>query len=144
MDTESLTLPVREGDIARINELYQELGGKSDAVTRETIEAAVRGDSLILVVRGDDNEILGMGTLAYCHTISGVGGHVEHVSVHPGARRRGIASLITRDLVGTARHAKLKRVDLTSNPSRPGTYELYTGLGFEERTTRNFRHRLGR
>lgn len=136
--------PIPDADIARLNELYHELGGKSDVVTRETIQAATAGGSVIVVARNAASEIVGMGTLAVCRTISGPEGHVEHVSVHPSARRQGIASEIVRRLIEYARHRKLKRADLTSNPSRPGSYALYTGLGFEVRETRNYRHKLGR
>jgi len=144
-------VPLSAGEMARLNELYQELGGKADTVTRESIAAAIKdGRSLILVARDSEREsdwrkeIVGMGTLAVCHTISGGEGHIEHVSVHPSARRGGVASAIVRALLEEARRRNLKRVDLTSNPNRPGTLELYTGLGFEQRDTRNFRHKLGR
>ena len=136
--------PIREKDISRLNELYHELGGKADVVTRESLIAAIEGGSLVLVARDSGNEIVGMGTLAVCHTISGRDGHIEHVSVHPSARRQGIASAIGRRLVEYAHSWRLKRADLTSNPARPGTLELYTKLGFEVYETRNYRHKLGR
>jgi len=144
-------VPLSAREMARLNELYQGLGGKVDAVTHDSITAAIKDErSLILVARDSEKEIdwkkeiVGMGTLAVCHTISGGEGHIEHVSVHPSARRKGVASAIVRALLREAGRRNLKRVDLTSNPSRPGTLELYTGLGFEERKTRNFRHKLGR
>src|SRR3989344_4165825 len=145
------TVPLSAREMARLNELYQGLGGKDDAVTTAAVAAAIKDErSLILVARDSEKEIdwkkeiVGIGTLAFCHTIPGPKGHIEHVSVHLSASQKGVASAIVRALLEEARRQNLKRVDLTSNPNRPGTRILYTGLGFEVRETLNYRHYLGR
>ncbi len=56
---------------------------------------------------------------------------VSNVSVAPEFRRKGIASVLLKELIQFARDAGCYKIELTSNATRVGAHGLYESLGFD-------------
>jgi uncharacterized protein len=60
--------------------------------------------------------------------------YVDRVVVAPAARRRGLASLLYRDLIDAAERAGFSRIccEVNVDPPNPGSDAFHTALGFAE------------
>lgn len=84
--------------------------------------------------------ILGLLTLVRIELATGTEARIEDVVVDDAARGLGRALVVAALKAAVAQGAN--RVDLTSAPRRVAARRLYQSLGFEQRETGVFRHRL--
>ena len=86
--------------------------------------------------------ILGIACLVPIYAITGRSGFITHIVVDKSKRRHGIATGILGCLINEARRLSLRRLDLTSGPSRSAAHSFWRTYGFEQRETNNFRLEL--
>jgi ribosomal protein S18 acetylase RimI-like enzyme len=92
--------------------------------------------------REPEPRILGLLTLVHIELPTGPEARIEDVVVDDAARGLGLGrALVTAALEAAASHG-VRYVDLTSAPRRVAARQLYQSLGFEERETGVYRHRL--
>jgi N-acetylglutamate synthase-like GNAT family acetyltransferase len=114
-------------DLLAINRLLPQLGGKVQQLEREYLKEVVQ-HSRVVIAR-DSNEIphkiIGLACLVPMHTITGRVGYLTHLVVDESWRRRGIATQLVFMVSEAAKRLGLKRIDLTSGPSRLAATNLY-------------------
>jgi ribosomal protein S18 acetylase RimI-like enzyme len=86
--------------------------------------------------------IIGLATLVRLELGTGTEARLEDVVVDESARGTGVGRALTRAALRAAATRGARYVDLTSAPHRAAARALYRSLGFEERETGVFRHRL--
>lgn len=86
--------------------------------------------------------IIGLATLVHLELATGTEARLEDVVVDESARGTGVGRALTLAALKAAASRGARYVDLTSVPHRAAARALYRSLGFEERETGVFRHRL--
>jgi GNAT superfamily N-acetyltransferase len=92
--------------------------------------------------RHDNNNILGMLTLAIFYVPSGKRAWIEDVVVEERQRGKGIGEALLKHAIHYANQTGAGNVGLTSNPSRAVANHLYLKLGFKLRETNVYQLRL--
>ncbi len=92
--------------------------------------------------RDGERRILGLLTLVHVELPTGPEARIEDVVVDDAARGLGLGRALVRAALGAAASQGARYVDLTSAPRRVAARQLYQSLGFEQRETGVFRHRL--
>jgi ribosomal protein S18 acetylase RimI-like enzyme len=83
-----------------------------------------------------DGEIIGNLSLIPMATSKRKVFLIANVAVHPGHRRRGIARKLTIAALDDCRSRRAEEVWLHVREDNPGARELYTAMGFKERSVR--------
>ena len=99
-----------------------------------TVFAARTGDP--------EQRILGLLTLVNIELPTGTEARTEDVVVDAAARGLGLGRALVVAALKAAAKQGARYVDLTSAPRRAAARHLYQSLGFEQRETGVFRHRL--
>ncbi len=107
--------------------LQIETASFSQPWTQEMFKAElIPGISLALVVRSDEDELLGY----LCGLILGGEFHISNIAVHPCVRRRGVGrKLLISALAQASRHGA-KTASLEVRASNLAAQALYRHLGF--------------
>ena len=113
-----------------------------DTEVTADLEAIVASDASVLLLAVDDGEVVGSLTLALFRIPTGLRAWIEDVVVDGSSRGRGVGEALNLAALDRARAEGATTVDLTSRPSREAANRLYRRLGFEERETNVYRHRL--
>jgi ribosomal protein S18 acetylase RimI-like enzyme len=100
---------------------------------------AVTSDDAPTFVAESDGEVVGMVTLCFFTTLTGLKSFVDHLVVDPAWRRRGIGRALTLHAIEEALAAGASRIDLTANSEKTAARALYESLGFQLRDTGTFR-----
>jgi ribosomal protein S18 acetylase RimI-like enzyme len=99
--------------------------------------------TFLLVARSEENDIVGMLTLALISIPTGVRAWIEDVVVETSARGSGIGAALVEEALRTAEREGARSVDLTSRPDREAANRLYRRLGFARRETNVYRREFG-
>lgn len=131
---------VSDGELADINALLPQLTASPRPLIHQHLEW-IALQSLLLVARDrdDSNRIKGMATLVPICIPTGVIGFIEDVVVDASLCGRGVGSALIIRLIDEARTRGIKKLELTSGPSRIAANRLYQKLGFELRETNHYR-----
>jgi GNAT superfamily N-acetyltransferase len=130
--------PATEQDITPILELYQELTGERNDLTRyetgPTLAeiAAMPGHELL--VAEEDGVVVGTMVLLVVPNLSHGAlpwAMVENMVVEQKYRRRGIGRLLMEYAIARARQAGCYKVQLLSNKKRHQAHRFYRSLGFK-------------
>lgn len=118
-------------DVASINNLLQHLRAGIRPITQKHVEELLNESSVIAVARDQAGTIVGMGTLIVYHKLSkGVVGLIEDVVVDSSHQKKGVATMLMRQLIDVAKARGLASIRLTSNNERSDAHRLYKKLGF--------------
>ena len=152
MDTNKVTIDVLEpadsaddavlGAFARLIPL---LSTSAPIPDRDRIERVLgHPGNTVFAARTRDAErrILGLLTLVHIELPTGTEARVEDVVVDDAARGLGLGRALVVAALEAAAKQGARYVDLTSAPRRVAARQLYQRLGFEQRETGVFRHRL--
>lgn len=85
------------------------------------------------------NKLLGILTLAIIEIPTGKLARIEDVVVDKESRGKGIGKQLTLSAIEKAKSLGIKKIDLTSNPSREAANRLYQRMGFTQRNTNVYR-----
>ena len=131
--------------VAAFARLIPLLSTSARSPDRDRVERVLgHAGNTVFAARAADAQrrILGLLTLVHIELPTGAEARIEDVVVDDAARGLGLG----RALVAAALEAAAKQgasfVDLTSAPHRVAARRLYQSLGFEQRETGVFRHRL--
>jgi len=130
--------PATEKDITPILELYQELTGERNDLTRYETGPALAEIAAMpgheLLVAEEDGVVVGTMVLLVVPNLSHGAlpwAMVENMVVEQKYRRRGIGRLLMEYAIARARQAGCYKVQLLSNKKRHQAHRFYRSLGFE-------------
>lgn len=119
-----------------INALLPQLSANAERLTADRLgELLAQPHTRIYATYDEDEHFCGMGTLTFCPLPTGTKAWVDDVVVDSACRGRGYARHLMEHLIGEARRAGAKSLNLTSRPEREAANRLYRRVGFLPRTT---------
>lgn len=123
-----------------INRLMPQLSARALPVSMEYLDNMVNNPDIHLyMIEGENNIILGMGTLCLYASPIGIKAWVEDVIIDKEARGKGYGRQLLNLLREEAIRFKAQAVMLTSRPERTVANALYNSLGFEKCDTNVYR-----
>lgn len=131
-----------EEDISTLNALLEELTSGHEVLTKEFLAESLSRDDVEVWVAREEGEVIGMATLILLRKLSGLSGEVDDVVVASSARGKGVGKRLMEKIIERARWRGVKKLDLTSRPSREAANALYQKMGFEKRETNVYRMEL--
>lgn len=131
-----------EEDVSALNALLEELTSGYGALTKEFLAESLAHDDVEVWVAREERVPIGMATLILMRKLSGLSGEVDDVVVASSARGKGVGKRLMQKIVERARERGVKKLDLTSRPSREAANALYQKMGFEKRETNVYRLEL--
>ncbi len=126
-------------------ELLSQLTTSKLSFSQKDLNRIVSSKNSILFTASDEtlnNKIVGILTLAIIDIPTGMLARIEDVVVDKSARGKGIGEKITLAAIEKAKELGIKKIDLTSSPSREAANRLYQRLGFKQRTTNVYRYEV--
>lgn len=112
-------------------------------VTQATLEELVLDkNSALIGAYSEDNVLVGMLSLVVFTIPTGKKAFIEDVVVDQTARGMGLGEMILCEAIELAKSKGVKRIELSSRPSRVPANKLYQKLGFEIRETNFYRLEL--
>jgi ribosomal protein S18 acetylase RimI-like enzyme len=132
-----------DADIAAaVAALIPQLSSTSAAPSVAELQAIVANPATTLLLAKEDDQVVGMLTLATFPVPTGTRAWIEDVVVDDDARGAGVASALVKAALEEAERQGSRTVDLTSRPQREAANRLYLRLGFERRETNVYRFSL--
>ena len=137
----------RDSDLEDIAALLPQLSVHADSLAQERLTAVTRG-SRVLVARNlaaaeeGKGRIIGTACLVPIPIPTGLNGSIEDLVVDRGYRRRGIGEQLMRRLIAEAKRLGMRRLLLTSRPSRESANRLHRRIGFQLRKTNSYARTL--
>lgn len=125
-------------DIKSINYLLGLLTPDSDKITIAKLNEISKNSHILLAI-DQNNQIIGIATLALINIPTGKSGRIEDVVVNDKFRGQGIGTTLIIKLIAEAKRLHLKKIDLTSNPKRIEANKLYLKLNFFQYETNVYR-----
>lgn len=125
-------------DRQQINALLAEFSPRSTPLSLAELYDIIR-NSFLFVARNENEQIVGMATLAVYRKPTGKVGIVEDVVVAAAHRGQGLGRQLMARVLHEAAVQRLRHLELTSHASREAAHGLYRSLGFAERDTTVFR-----
>jgi ribosomal protein S18 acetylase RimI-like enzyme len=124
--------------MAAVGQLLPQLSASAPLPSRSEVEELVASPQNALFIARDpdqDDDIVGMATLALFRTPTGLHAWIEDVVVSQGARGKGFGAALTQACIQSAARAGAQGVNLTSRPARQAANRLYQRMGFVKRET---------
>lgn len=130
MDIEILRHEAINGTIEKqVEELFNQLNfNLKQRSLKEVLEAS---NNLVFAIYKEDQQILGMATMATYKAISGHKGMIEDVVVDGGQRGKGLGRKLMGKLLEEGKKIELDEILLFSGHHRTTAIKLYTSLGFQ-------------
>jgi ribosomal protein S18 acetylase RimI-like enzyme len=128
--------PFEEKDQNQAMKLFYQLTG-----TATILDAAelLADQAVECIVIEEDGIVAGFASLIkYYLPTGGKVGKIEDVIVDENFRGKGLGRKLIEELVKIAKENNLKKLQLTSSPSRVAARELYKSVGFEMKDTNVF------
>jgi ribosomal protein S18 acetylase RimI-like enzyme len=119
--------------------LLPQLSSSAQMPTAEHIEAMLHNPNTHLFVAEKEGSIVGMLSLVIVDIPTGRKAWIEDVVVDKAARGEHIGEALVERAKEAASALGVKKLYLTSNPSRTAAHALYKKCGFEEYDTTLFR-----
>ena len=108
----------------------------------EDILASPRNTLLIARDPDQNDEIVGIATLAMYRTPTGLHAWIEDVVVDENSRGKGFGAALTQACIQVAASNRAHGVNLTSRPTRQAANRLYQHMGFIRRETNVYYYSL--
>lgn len=128
--------------VTAVTALLPQLSRSAPPPTDEQLARIVADPATTLFVAEEDGRIVGSLTLVAFEIPTGRRAWIEDVVTDAAARDKGVASALVNAALAHAEEFGARTVDLTSRPERGEANNLYTKLGFEQRTTNVYRRTL--
>jgi len=120
---------INENVQKQVKELFNQLN--SNIKQRSLKEALQDSNNLVFAIYKEDEQILGMATMATYKAISGYKGMIEDVVVDGGQRGKGLGRKLMEKLLEEGENMGLDEILLFSGHHRTAAIKLYTSLGFQ-------------
>jgi len=135
--------PATLDDAGELIAVLAELSQAAEALDPDVVAARLADERVRVLVGHLDGRVLGTASLCVLVTVTeGLIGHVEDVVVTAAARGSGLGRRLVEALHVEARALGIRKLELTSRPSREAANRLYQSLGYERRETNVYRLRL--
>ncbi len=128
--------------VTAVTALLPQLSRSAPPATAEQLARIVADPATTLFVAEEDGRIVGSLTLVAFEIPTGRRAWIEDVVTEAAARGKGVASALVNAALVHAGKFGARTVDLTSRPERGEANNLYTKLGFEQRSTNVYRRAL--
>lgn len=136
-------LEVNQQLVDQIKALLPQLTPTPSQITQASLEELVSDKDSALIGAYNENEILvGMLSLVVFTIPTGKKAFIEDVVVDQTARGMGLGEKLLCKAIELAKSKRVKRIELSSRPSRVPANKLYQKLGFEIRETNFYRLEL--
>ena len=122
-----------------IARLLPQLSKNATTPSREELTSLLAEENTHLIVAEADGAIAGMLSLVIVNIPTGRKAWIEDVVVDEQFRGQNIGVRLVEFAIKTAKHLAVKKVYLTSSPSRQAAHALYKKCGFEAYDTTVFR-----
>ena len=122
-----------------ITRLLPQLSSNATPPSQEKLSALLADENTHLIVAEIDNTIAGMLSLVIVNIPTGRKAWIEDVVVDGAFRGQNIGSKLVEYAKQSAKDLEVKKLYLTSNPSRKAAHALYKKCGFETYDTTLFR-----
>ena len=122
-----------------ITRLLPQLSSNATPPSQEELNALLADENTHLIVAETDNTIAGMLSLVIINIPTGRKAWIEDVVVDGAFRGQNIGSKLVEYAKQSAKDLEVKKLYLTSNPSRKAAHALYKKCGFETYDTTLFR-----
>lgn len=122
-----------------ITRLLPQLSSNATPPSQEELNALLADENTHLIVAEIDNTIAGMLSLVIVNIPTGRKAWIEDVVVDGAFRGQNIGSKLVEYAKQSAKDLEVKKLYLTSNPSRKAAHALYKKCGFETYDTTLFR-----
>jgi ribosomal protein S18 acetylase RimI-like enzyme len=129
-------------DAEALGRLLAQVSSRAAPLTAERVRDVLRTQSTSILVARLDGQIVGMALLLTLTMLAGDIGYVEEVVVDQAVRGQHISTALMSGLLELAARKGLRRVELTSRPSRDIANGLYQSMGFRLRKTNCYRRDL--
>lgn len=130
--------------IAAFERLLPQLSSSAATPSQEYVEGLLASDNMhLFVAKMEDGAIVGMLSLVVVDIPTGRKAWIEDVVTDSSCRGCGVGKMLVDRAIEEARNASVKRIYLTSNPSRLAAHALYRKCGFESYDTTVFRRFVG-
>ncbi|MBT8210045.1 MAG: GNAT family N-acetyltransferase [Eudoraea sp.] len=93
-------------------------------------ETITDANNLYILCALEGDEVLGMASLAIYQVLSGKKGWIEDVVVDQNYRRKGVARILTEELIRLGRELGLDQLLLYTGAHRTAAHQLYEACGF--------------
>ena len=122
--------------VDRLNDLLKQLSARIAPLTEKEFSKFAKNNDFYIFGAFDGNELVGIASIAFFTTLSGLRAEIHDVVVDEKHRGRGISTLLVQKLLDTARdfvkkNNKKLKVSLTSKSRRKAANRLYVKLGFK-------------
>eukprot|EP01057_Protomagalhaensia_wolfi_P000014 Protomagalhaensia_wolfi_Nauph_80__13@NODE_100_length_3716_cov_303_866195_g43_i1_p3_GENE_NODE_100_length_3716_cov_303_866195_g43_i1NODE_100_length_3716_cov_303_866195_g43_i1_p3_ORF_typecomplete_len144_score36_10Acetyltransf_1/PF00583_25/1_6e16Acetyltransf_10/PF13673_7/1_3e13Acetyltransf_7/PF13508_7/9_2e11Acetyltransf_9/PF13527_7/2_2e07Acetyltransf_4/PF13420_7/1_2e06FR47/PF08445_10/0_00038GNAT_acetyltran/PF12746_7/0_00024Acetyltransf_CG/PF14542_6/0_00035Acetyltransf_3/PF13302_7/0_00036PanZ/PF12568 len=108
-----------------------------------TLTKALRSEYYTLIVlRDDDEQIIGMTSLCIYQLPHVLKAWIEEVVVDSGQRGKGYGRLLVESALAEAKKKGCAKVDLTSSHHRLPAHKMYRSMAFQQREAYVFRMEL--
>ncbi len=123
-----------------IGKLMIQLDPGSGQLTEDLYRSILSaGNTHLFAGETGNGEIAGMITIAIYDLVTGTKGWIEDVVVDENQRGKGFGKELMLFAMDYCRSKGIKKIDLTSRPSRIAANRLYAELGFVRRETNVYR-----
>lgn len=136
-----LTTPLHQ-HLDSINRLIAQLSLTAEPMTMERLEQIIASNMSHLYVAINDEDIIGMCTLALYDAPTGRKAWIEDVVVDDGARGMGIGRKLVATAIEEAKRHTPVTLMLTSRPARKAANRLYKAIGFERKETNVYKMKM--
>jgi ribosomal protein S18 acetylase RimI-like enzyme len=132
---------LKKEDQKELIDLFKQLvrNKKSFNISGFDINLLMKNPDCYCIVIENKEKVIGFGSITIYQTpIDGYKGKIEDIIVHENHRGKGIGKKIVKELINIGKKRRIKKIDLTSHPSRVAAGKLYDSLGFKQKETRVF------
>ena len=119
--------------------LIPQLVGRDDYPSFESLNDIINSENVKLLVAIDNDKIIGSLSIAIYLIPTGKKAIIEDVIVDESARGKGVASRLMDRAIEIARENGVRKIELTSNPTRIAANKMYVKYGFKVRETNFYR-----
>lgn len=119
--------------------LIPQLVGRDDYPSFESLNDIINSKNVKLLVAIDNDKIIGSLSIAIYLIPTGKKAIIEDVIVDESARGKGVASRLMDRAIEIARENGVRKIELTSNPTRIAANKMYVKYGFKVRDTNFYR-----
>lgn len=126
-------------DAQSVESLLAQLSSSNRAFKRADWDAMLADTGTTMFAIRDQDRIVGITTLATYRIATGLQASIDEVVVLDTHRGLGLGEKLIRAAIIHAASLGVRKIDLTSRPSREAANRLYQRLGFERRETNVYR-----
>ena len=134
-------IDISDNDATKLRELSLQLSSES-IFDVESLRRSLLHDTTTIFAMRNKGKIIASVSVACFATPTGNHCRIEDVIVDEKHRGKGIGRKLMEQTIEALRAMNVKRIDLTSRPSRTVANELYKSLGFKLRKTNVYEFKL--